>query len=294
MNKLDSMQTFVRVAEAGSFTAVAQQLHVDRSVITRQIAALEQHLRVKLITRSTRSLTLTSTGSVYLEQCRSILEQVDSAESGLAQATSSPHGRLRVGLPFAYGLQQLMPLLLDFMLEHPHIELLTDFSDQHANLVEEGLDISIRITTRLAPTDVVRRLGHCRLLTLASPDYLSREGKPTTPEQLRQHACLVYGFDAQSTKWHYQGLDHKPLSVTVSGRLASNNGVALMQAAARGLGLTQQPDFIAAPFLAREEVVPVLKRYQSPALGIYAVLPSNRYIPHRVNVLIDYLATRLT
>lgn len=294
MNKLEFMQTFVRVAQAGSFTAVAQQLHVDRSVVTRQMAALEQHLRVKLITRSTRSLTLTSAGSAYLEQCRAILEQVDAAESGLTQAAASPQGRLRIGLPLSYGLQQLMPVLLDFMRQHPAIELLMDFSDEHANLVEEGLDISIRITARLAATDIVRRLGSCHLMTLASADYLAAHGKPTMPEHLRDHACLVYGFDAHSSRWHFQGLDHKPMSVNVSGRMASNNGVALMQAAVQGMGITQQPDFIAAPFLARHEVVQVLKRFQPPTLGIYAVLPSNRYIPHRVNVLIDYLATHLS
>jgi DNA-binding transcriptional LysR family regulator len=187
-----------------------------------------------------------------------------------------------------------MPVLLEFMRAHPHMELLMDFSDEHANLIEEGLDISIRITSRLAPTDVVRRLGSCRLLTLASNDYLSRAGRPTTPEHLRDHDCLVYGFDAQAARWAFQGLDHHPLSVTVSGRMASNNGNALMQAVAQGMGITQQPDFIAAPYLARKEVVPVLKRYQPPVLGIYAVLPSNRYIPHRVTVLIDYLATHLS
>ena len=293
MNKFESMQTFVRVAEAGSFTAVAQHLHVDRSAVTRQIAALEQHLRVKLMTRSTRSLTLTSAGSAYLEQCRAILAQVDAAESGLTQAVSSAQGRLRVGLPHAFGLQRVMPVLLEFMREHPAIELLLHFSDEHANLIEEGLDISIRITARLAPTDIVRRLGTCRLMTLASADYLSRRGKPTSPEHLRDHDCLVYGFDALSSRWQFQGLDHKPLSVAVSGRLVSNNSVALMQAAASGMGITQQPDFIAAPLVARREVVPVLKRYQPAAMGIYAVLPSNRYIPHRVNVLIDYLATHL-
>jgi DNA-binding transcriptional LysR family regulator len=293
MNKLESMQTFVRVAEAGSFTAVAQQLHVDRSAVTRQIAALEQHLRVKLITRSTRSLTLTSAGSAYLEQCRTILEQVDAAESGLTQAVASPQGRLRVGLPHAYGEQHLMPVLLKFMQEHPAIELLTHFSDEHANLVEEGLDMSIRITARLAPTDIVRRLGSCRLMTVASSGYLDRHGKPTSPEQLRDHDCLVYGFETQASRWQFQGVDHKPLHVAVNGRLVSNNGEALMQAAAIGMGITQQPDFIAAPYVARNAVVPVLKRFQPPALGIYAVLPSNRYIPHRVNALIDYLATHL-
>jgi DNA-binding transcriptional LysR family regulator len=187
MDKLNAMQTFVRVAEAGSFTAVADQLQVARSVVTRQIAALEKQLRVKLITRSTRSLTLTAAGAAYLEKCRVILNMVDAAEASLDEEKAVPRGRIRLGLPLSFGLQRLMPALLAFAKAQPHIELMMDFSDQRANLIEEGIDLSIRITADLQPGDIVRHLGDCRLLTLASPAYLSAHGQPLHPAQLRHH-----------------------------------------------------------------------------------------------------------
>ncbi|MDI9232941.1 LysR family transcriptional regulator [Limnohabitans sp. HM2-2] len=292
MDKLNAMQTFVRVAEAGSFTAVADQLQVARSVVTRQIAALEKQLRVKLITRSTRSLTLTAAGAAYLEKCRVILNMVDAAEAGLDEEKAVPRGRIRLGLPLSFGLQRLMPALLAFAKAQPHIELMMDFSDQRANLIEEGIDLSIRITADLQPGDIVRHLGDCRLLTLASPAYLSAHGQPLHPAQLRHHECLIYSMTMNAATWAYADAGQVS-AFAVRVRIRSNNGVALTQAAAEGLGITRQPDFIAEPFLARGEVVELLQDFAPPPLGIYAVLPSNRYIPHRVNVLIDHLAQSL-
>ncbi len=292
MDKLDAMQTFVRVAEAGSFTAVADQMQVARSAITRQIAALEKQLRVKLITRSTRSLTLTAAGAAYLEKCRVILNMVDAAESSLDEEKVVPRGRIRLGLPISFGLQRLMPALLEFAQAQPHIELMMDFSDQRANLIEEGIDLSIRITSDLQPGDIVRQLGQCRLLTLASPAYLSEHSEPTHPEQLRHHECLVYAMQMNAATWDYQ-VAGQVQPFTVRGRIRANNGLALTQAAARGLGITRQPDFIAEAFLASQQVVEILTPFEPQALGIYAVLPSNRYIPHRVNVLIEHLAQAL-
>jgi len=159
MDKLDAMQTFVRVAEAGSFIAVARQLQVARSVVTRQVDALEKHLGAKLITRTTRSLTLTAAGAAYLEKCRVILNMVDAAESGVAEEKAVPRGRIRLGLPLSFGLLELMPALLDFARDQPQVELVMDLSDRRANLVEEGLDLSIRITNDLQPGDIVRPLG---------------------------------------------------------------------------------------------------------------------------------------
>ena len=289
MDKLDAMQTFVRVAEAGSFIAVAQQRQVDRSVVTRQIAGLEKHLGAKLITRSTRSLALTAAGSAYLEKCRAILNLVDAAESDLAQERAVPRGRIRLGLPLSYGLQALMPALLDFARAQPHVELLMHLSDERANLVEEGLDLSIRITAALQPGDVVRPLGRCRLLTLASPDYLARHGEPRHPTDLQHHECLIYANDSAPSHWIFDD-GGQPLRVPVRGRITANNGVLLTEAAAHGLGITHQPDFIAAPFLAQGRVRALLTDHERAPLGIYAVLPGNRYIPHRVRVLMEHLA----
>jgi DNA-binding transcriptional LysR family regulator len=295
MDKLDAMQTFVRVAEAGSFIAVANQLQVARSVVTRQVAALEKHLGAKLITRSTRSLTLTAAGSAYLEKCRLILNMVDAAESSLAEEKAVPRGRIRLGLPLSYGLHELMPALLDFAREQPFIELIMDLSDQRANLIEEGLDLSIRITAEPQPGDIVRKLGQCHLLTLAAPDYLGQHGEPRHPGDLRHHECLIYASSTSSnatTQWAYRE-NGQTLQVPVRGRIVANNGSALTEAAARGMGITRQPDFIAAPYLTRGRVKVVLQDFEIAPLGIYAVLPSNRYIPHRVSVLIEHLARML-
>ncbi len=292
MDKLDSMQTFVRVAEAGSFIAVANHLQVARSVVTRQIAALETHLGIKLITRSTRRLTLTEAGSAYLEKCRVILNMVDAAESGLAEENTVPRGRIRLGLPLSFGLHGLMPVLLNFAQAQPHVELILNLSDQRSNLIEEGLDLTIRITSEVQSGDIVRKLGQCRLLTFASPAYLRQHGEPRHPSDLKHHECLIYAHDRAASTWTYFERGHE-LQIPVRGRLVANNGIALTEAAARGMGIARHPDFIAAPYLAKRKVKVILKPFEKQDLSIYAVLPSNRYVPHRVRVLIDYLARTL-
>lgn len=293
MNKLEAMQTFVRVAEAGSFVAVAEEMHVARSAVTRQIAALETHLGVKLITRSTRRLALTSEGAAYLEQCRVILNLVEAAESGVTERRAELRGRIRVGLPLSFGLQVLSPVLLDFAAEHPLVDLMMDLSDERANLIEEGLDIAIRITADLQPGDVIRRLGHCRLLTLASADYLRRAGEPQHPADLEEHECLIYASDATPASWSFRE-DGRDIRVAVRGRLVANNGVILADACARGMGIARQPDFIAASYVKSGVLQPILSSFESAPLGIYAVLPGHRYVPHRVRVLMQHIADRLS
>ena len=292
MDKLNAMQLFVRVAETGSFTAVADQLDVARSVVTRQIAALEKQLGTKLMTRSTRSLSLTAAGATYLEKCRVILNMVDAAESNLLEEKTEPRGRIRLGLPLSFGLQRLMPQLLQFAQTYTQLELVLDFSDRRSNLIEEGIDLSIRITQHLAPGDIVRKLGESRLLTVASPQYLATHGEPLHPQDLAHHACLVYSQDFQATRWSY-GTHEGGIDVTVRPCLAANNGDALLQAATQGMGITRPPDFMAQPALDNGSVVQILTEYEPAPLGIYAVLPSNRYVPHRVSVLLDFLGQGL-
>jgi DNA-binding transcriptional LysR family regulator len=164
-----------------------------------------------------------------------------------------------------------------------------DLSDQRANLIEEGLDLSIRITGQPQPGDIVRKLGQCHLLTLASPEYLALHGELRHPSELRHHECLIYASENAVTTWPYRE-GELTLPVQVRGRIVANNGSALLEAAARGMGITRQPDFIAAPYLAQGRVKAVLQDFEIAPLGIYAVLPSNRYIPHRVSALIEHLA----
>ncbi len=287
------MQVFVRVAQTGSFSAVADQLNVDRSWVTRQIASLEKHLGTKLLTRSTRRLALTSAGAIFLEKCRVILNLVEAAESDALGEKATPRGQIRLGIPLAYGLQALTPYLIEFTKAYPLVELSLNLSDQRVNLIEEGLDLAIRITGHHEPGDIVRKLGDCPMVTFASPRYLSLHGTPQHPRELEQHECLVYSNAFDRTQWAFQ-VSGKKIMVAVRGRIMANNGLLLTEAAAQGMGITQQPYFIAKPYLAASVVRPILDQYEVSALGIYAVLPSNRYIPQRVNALISFLAQRIS
>lgn len=292
MDRLDAMQLFVRVAELGSFAAAAQQIGVARSVVTRQIAGLETHLGIKLMVRSTRRLALTSAGTAYLEKCRVILNLVEAAETGVAEERQTPRGSIRISLPLSYGLKRLAPLLLDFSRRYPEVVLDMDYSDRRINLIEEGIDLAVRVTRQLDAGDVARRIGSSHMMVLAAPAYLSRHGAPRHPAELAHHLCLGYTNAGSATVWQFV-VDGQLENFQVRSHLNANNGDVLTEAAAQGLGITCQPDFIAEDFLASGRVVKVLDDFPSPELGIYAMLPSNRHVPHRVRVLMDTLAEQL-
>lgn len=292
MDRLDAMRSFTRVAELGSFAAVAQQLGVARSVVTRQVAALEAHLGTKLMLRSTRRLALTAAGTAYLEKCRVILNLVDAAETDVAAERAVARGHIRVGLPLSFGLKRLAPLLLEFAERHPQVSLEMDYTDRHVDLVEEGFDLAIRITARPGDDEIVRRLGSCRLVTVAAPGYLARHGQPRHPSELAAHECLAYTVEANRGAWSFNAGD-AVVTVRVRSRLHANNGDVLVEAAARGLGISVQPDFIAEPYLADGRLQPILEAFEPPELGIYALLPGTRYLSHRVRLLIEFLAERL-
>jgi len=292
MDRLDAMHLFVRVAELGSFAAVAQQLGLARSVVTRQIAALEAHLGVKLMARSTRRLSLTSAGTAYLEKCRVILNLVETAETDVAEERVNPRGNIRISLPLSFGLKRLAPLLLEFSRRYPEVGLDMDYSDRRVNLIEEGIDLSIRITRRLEGSDIARRIGTARMLAVASPDYLARHGRPQHPAELAHHECLGYTVGGTGQNWQFM-VDGQLTSFPVRSRIHANNGDVLTEAAAQGLGITLQPDFIIDGFLVAGRIEAVLAEFPVPELGIYAMLPSNRHVPHRVRVLMDALAAGL-
>lgn len=291
MDRLAAMQTFVRVAEAGSFTAVADQLNVARSAVTRQIAALEAHLGVKLMARSTRRLSLTSAGVTYLEQCRDILDRIDEAEGDLAGERQTLRGAIRTTVPLTFGLLHLTPLILEFSKAHPDIRIDLDFNDRRVNLIEEAMDLALRITDRLPETTVARRLTTCRSVVLASPAYLKLHGEPKHPDELAQRACLAYSLTSRSS-WTFI-IDGVPHAVEISGPITANNGNALQEAAIQGMGIVYQPTFIAADAIRRGELVPILKKFPAPVLGMFAVFPGTRFVPQRVRAFVDFLAARL-
>lgn len=291
MDRLQAMEVFVRVVESGSFSRAADSLDVARSLVTRQVAALEAHLGVKLLARSTRRLSLTSEGSDYLEKCREILTLVSSAESALGGDQRAPRGLIRLSVPMSFGLRQMMPLLADFMAQYPEVTLDVDFNDSTVNLIEAGLDMAIRITARLEPTQVARKLSSCAIFTVASPAYLARHGTPLVPQDLTQHRCLDYtGYEPG--RWTYE-VAGQNVAVPIRAALRANSGDALLDAAIRGLGICRPPSFITANAIQTGLVVPILSEFFSERPGLYAVFPTNRYLPQRVRVLVDFLAQRI-
>jgi DNA-binding transcriptional LysR family regulator len=291
MDRLEGMRLFVRVAELGSFSAVAQQMNVARSVVTRQVAALEAHLGTMLLARSTRRLSLTSAGASYLEKCREILGLVDAAEADLSEERQAPRGLIRVSLPFSFGLRQLMPMFSDFMAANPEISIELDFNDRRANLIEGGFDLAIRIADRLDPGDVARKIGSSQGVVAASPDYLARHGRPRHPRDLARHECFGYLLASRSS-WSFV-IDGETKLFPVTGKLQANNGDALLDAAIRGLGITSTPTFIAEQAVRDGKLEMLLRKFPTPTLGIYAIFPSNRYVPHRVRALVEFIAGRI-
>jgi DNA-binding transcriptional LysR family regulator len=286
MDRLGAMQLFVRVAELGSFAAVAKQLNAAPSVVTRQVAALEAHLGCKLMERSTRRLRLTSSGADYLEQCRVILNLVEVAETDIAAARQAPRGHVRISLPLSFGIKRLAPVLLDFSQRYPEVSLDMDYSDRRINLIEEGIDFSIRITTR------PRGGRHC-----AQARHQSREDSSRCRPTWRAfvgRACRpssrITNCSATPMRWRasygfwWMAARKRP----VRGRLNANNGTILAEAAAQGLGVYIGPDFIVDEFIEAGRLDWLLAEHPLPELGIHAVLPSNRQVPHRVRVLIDF------
>ena len=293
MDRLQAMHLFVRVAELSSFSAVAQQMGLARSAVTRHIAALEQHLGIKLMVRSTRRLMLTSAGSAYLEKCRVILNLVEAAETGVAEERQTPRGMIRISLPLTYGLMRVAPILLDFARRYPEVQLDMDYTDRRVNLIEEAIDLSVRITSRLGATEIARRIGSSQLQTVASPAYLAEHGTPLHPSELLHHECLSYTTTAESKQtWSFE-VDGVLTAYPIRARIHSNNGEALNDAVERGLGIALQPDFIIERSLQLGKVVTILNEFPLPELGIYAMLPSNRQVPHRVRVLMEFLADQL-
>jgi DNA-binding transcriptional LysR family regulator len=292
MDRIEAMKVFTQVVDMGSFAKVAKQLNVARSVVTRQITALEAHLGTKLLARSTRRLTLTSSGAIYLEKCREILNLVESAETDLSEEKGIPRGPIHISLPLTYGVTRLAPLLLNFAAQHPQVTLSMDFSDRRANLVEEGLDLTIRITRQLAPTDIVKKLGGCKLIAVASPKYLNKHGTPSTPDDLKFHQCLGYSLDFNTSGWTFE-IDNELQTIYVPFSLNSNNGPVLAEAAVAGMGIAVLPDFMIEQQISNQTLQPILTTFATPEAGIYAMLPSNRLIPYRVRALLDYLAREI-
>ena len=292
MDRLAALEAFARVAETGSFSAAARAMNLSKSLISRQVSALEAELGARLISRTTRSLTLTEAGRGYYEQVARILAQMEEADLSVSQLQATPRGRLRVNAPMSFSLLRLAPALPDFLALYPEIEVDMVMNDRRVDLLEEGFDLAIRIG-RLADSSLVaRKLSPMQRFIVASPAYLAERGTPKVPADLRHHACLCYSNADTIDEWRFCEPDGRPVSIEVKGRVRANNGDLLRIAALRGLGFVDLPDFLVAADIEGGALVPVLQDYVRQDGGVYAVYPHARYLPPKIRVFIDFLAER--
>ena len=289
MDRLELMQTFVRVVEAGSFSAAAERMIVAKSVVSRRIQELEAHLGVRLLNRTTRRLSLTEGGRHYYERAQRIIADVDEAEQAISSEQTELKGEVRIAIPLSFGLLHLMPLLNRFSSEHPGLVLDIDLNDRRVDLVEEGIDLAIRIGQLADSTLVARRLAPIRFLLCASPTYLEEHGEPRTPEDLIGHQGLIYSQIPEGHHWNFLDRGEKGRPIKVPTRMRANNGDALLEAAIHGVGISMMPTFLASGALQQGLLKRVLSDYPLQTEALYAIYPSQRYLPRRIRTLVDLL-----
>ncbi len=296
MDTLAAMRMFAKVVEAGSFVRAAERLDVSTTAASRLVADLEAYLGSRLLHRTTRRLHPTDAGRAYYERCAQILDEIDEAEANVRDENARPAGVLRINTAVSFGILHLAPLLAEYRAAYPEVEVEVSLSDRVVELIEEGFDLAIRISSSLPPTLVVRRLAPVRLIVCAAPAYLEKYGTPLRPADLQAHNCLLYTYASDGGDWHFaprygdeQGAAE---TVRVSGSLRANNGDLLRTAALAGEGIIRQPTFLVGDDFHRGALVPLLTDYPLPMLGVYAVYPTRRHLSAKVRTFVDFLASR--
>ncbi len=287
---LEHIRTFARAVETGSFTAVALEQQQSQPTVSRQISALEEHLGVRLMQRTTRALTLTDEGRTYYAHARALLDTVDAAAIAVRPGEAVVTGQLRIAAPVAFARLYLMPRMKQFLGDHP--DLTTDWilGDKPIDLVEEGIDVAIRIGRITDQALIARRIGEMRRITVATPDYWQRHGKPIRPQDLTGHDCIVYTGLATVDEWHFFAPDGVERVVKVKGRVRVNASEGVRSAVLEGLGVAVVPTWLFTDEIDRGILERVLTDYEPDALPIQAVTPSRRLVPPRVRAFSDFLA----
>jgi DNA-binding transcriptional LysR family regulator len=292
MDRLAAIETFVKVSETQSFSEAARRLRSSKSVVSRQVAALEGELGARLFHRTTRSLTLTEAGRSYFERASRILAELEEANRSVTQLQSAPRGQLRVNAPMSFGLLHLAPAVPDFLERYSEVEVDMTLNDRFVDLVDEGFDVAVRIGHLEDSSLVARKLAPIRRAVCASPAYLKARGTPVQPNDLKTHDCLCYSNVALSHEWRFVTENGRPWPVEVRGRLSANNGDLLKAAALRGLGLAILPTFIVGSDLQAGTLVTVLDKFVAQDMTLNAVYPHSRHLSPKVRAFVDFLAER--
>ena len=292
LDRLLAMTVFVKVVEQGSFARAAERLHMSTSGVSRHVAELEAHLDTRLLNRTTRRISLTESGQAYFERALHLLADLEETEAAVSSSTVTPRGTIRLTCSTSFGVPHLAPAIGAFQARYPDVRFDISASSRFVDLVEEGLDLAIRIGDLGNPNLIARKIGSMRLITCASPEYLKRKGTPKHPDDLAKHNCFTYEYAPEKNQWRFQDRQKNEIKVRIDGSVHANNGEMLAAIAVAGAGIALEPDFIVEPLLESGALVEILKNFRPAPYNIYAVYPSRRHLSAKVRTFVDFLATR--
>jgi len=285
---------FVKVVETGSFSAAAQRLALSRSVVSKYVTRLENRLGARLLNRTTRRLSLTEAGRVLYDRSLQGLSEIAEAEAEVLHLQGAPRGTLRINTPMSFGVLHIAPVLPDFLAVYPDLSVDMNLNDQKMDLIEEGFDLAIRISDLPDSSLVARRLGPCRHVVCATPEYFKRYGKPRTPEDLRKHNIITYRYQDSANEWRFLSPEGKYILVPVSGSIQMNNSLALRESLLQGSGITLTPTFVVGADIRAGKLQSILNNYRTLEASIYVIYPQRRYLSPKVRVFVDFMIERMS
>lgn len=293
MESLGDIAVFVQVVRSGSFTAAAEKLGMSKSAVSKYVTRLEDRLGARLLNRTTRRLSLTEGGRSFYARSHKALDEIEEAEAELSRLQDEPRGELRLSSPMSFGILHIAPLLPGFQARYPELNVDMVLDDRQTDLVDEGFDLAIRIGELPDSSLVARRLGPCRHVLCASPEYLARHGVPQSPEELSDHPALTYRYQDSPAEWHLLGSDGVHYPVGINSRLQMNNSLALREAVLQDAGLTLTPTFIVGADIRAGRLRAVLSDYKALEVSIYAVYPQRKHLSPKVRAFIDFLSQQI-
>ncbi|MEO8006076.1 MAG: LysR family transcriptional regulator [Betaproteobacteria bacterium] len=287
MDRLTAMGLFVRIVETGSFSAVAREMNMTQPTVSKQLTALEKQLKTRLLNRSTRQLSLTEAGSAYFDSSKRILDIVNDAEANLGVLQTQLTGVLRINSSIGLGQMYLGPLVLKFQKAHPGLMMDLTYADRFVDLVEEGVDVAIRIGRLVDSGLAARRIGTSERCLIATPAYLKKNGTPKIPQDLVNHNCILYAYLSTGSEWLFG--ENGEIRVKVSGTLRANNGEAIRQAVMADIGIAASPAWLIQDDLKSGKVIEILRDFTPPSGEINAVYPSGRHVSAKVRAFTEFV-----
>ncbi|PDT11026.1 LysR substrate-binding domain-containing protein [Rhizobium sp. M1] len=287
MDRLASMQVFIKAVETGSISAAAELLNLSSQLAGKQLRALEDGLGIKLLNRTTRRQSLTDSGRIFYEHAKNILAEMEAAEALIAETRSIPRGRLRISAPITFGSHALAPELPEYLKQHPEVSLDLSLTNRTVDLVEEGFDVAFRTGELPDSRLLARGLSPLRLVLCAAPAYLKSAEKLNRPEDLQRHECLVFSHTSLRTQWSFEG-PHGLVSVPITGRFSTDSGEALRAAAVAGMGVLLQPHELVVREIEAGRLVRLLPDYEPPARPLHALYAPDRRMTPKLRSFIDF------